>query len=157
MPSQAGNGFFRLVVLGVTGLVLVAAAGPVTNFVIGSGAAWSGETRHGIIAEQGISIGIASVSGAQPALPVASFGEHGEADLFVFDQVGSQSARVPSGQSPIDLCWLDGSLTVLRADRDFALSEADQAIGSPAGSLFLLVTPAGLVPDVRPGDRLVLI
>lgn len=159
--SQGQTGFFRLLIIVVTGAVLFFAAEGLMNFALGAGVAWSGETRHGVLAERGVSLAVASVSGNQPTVPVEEIFRRAQTGLFVFDLLGAQSVKLPRAPRLVDAVWLDASLLVISTEDDLDLSLAEQAIASPQGdpALFLLVAPAGFAAEsgVRRGDRLVLI
>lgn len=114
------------------------------------------ETRHGVLAEKGLSVTVAAGPDENPVRLAAGryLASTGSA-LIVFEGV---PVSVELRDRAADLLWMDSSLAIRVIDES---QDAGSILLAPdaAASQFLLLLPAGYVAreNLRPGERLMLI
>lgn len=145
--STAQRLFILLLVAGVTGIGFVTVRQLHSFFQD----AVPVDVRYGTLAEQGVSVLIASAAVGNPSrLASESYLASASVALVVFED---EPVSVQLGGGRADLAWLDTDLKVKTLDAGRAAGSVTEA---PSRSPFLLILPDGYAEQVnlRSGERL---
>ncbi len=154
MPPRRSSPLYQLLLLGLVGSVAVLALSLTGKLARFARDAVAVDTRFGTLAEQGISVAVASAGSENPTRVAAGrYLASARAALVVFE---GDPVTVEIRGRAVDLAWLDSRMAIRAVDE----RRADGSVVAPAvSSGFLLVLPAGFAEErgLSRGEQLRLI